>query len=72
MALRPALSSGLNPADSAGSTNNGHNAVPRSALTARPALQTAISSWATISRRRRSTASTTDPPSSDPAISGTS
>ena len=72
MALRPALSSPLNPAARAGSTNSGHSAGPRSALTASPALQAAISTCAAISRRRRSIASTTDPASSDPAISGNS
>ena len=75
MALRPALSRPLNPAARAGSTNSGHSAGldgSRSALTARPALHAAISTWAAISRRRRSIASTTEPPSSDPAISGTS
>src|SRR6478672_79254 len=72
MALRPALSRPLNPADSAGSTNNGHSAGPRSALTARPALHAAISTCAIISSRRRSMASTAEPPSSDPAISGNS
>ena len=72
MALRPALSSPLNPAARAGSTNNGHSEVPRSVLTASPALQPAISTCATISTRRRSIASTTDPASSDPAISGNS
>ena len=72
MALRPALSSPLNPAARAGSTNNGHRAGPRSALTASPALQAAISTCATISSRRRSIASTTDPAISDPAISGNS
>ena len=72
MALRPALSSPLNPAARAGSTNNGHSAGPTSALTASPALQAAISTCASMSTRRRSIASTTEPPSSDPAISGTS
>ena len=72
MALRPALSRPLNPADKAGSTNSGHNAVPRSVLTASPALHAAISTCASISSRRRSIASTTEPPSSDPVISGNS
>ena len=72
MALRPALSSPLHPAARAGSTKSGHSEGPRSALTASPALQVAISTCAAISRRRRSIASTTDPASSDPAISGNS
>ena len=72
MALRPALSSALNPAARAGSTNSGHSAVPRSTLIASPALHAAISTCAIISRRRRSIASTTEPPSSDPVISGNS
>ncbi len=72
MALRPALSRPLNPADRAGSRNSGHRAVPRSALTASPALHSAISTCATISRRRRSIESAMEPASSDPAISGAS
>ena len=73
MALRPALSSPLNPAARAGSTNNGHSAAPRSVLTASPARRSWRSgSCATISTRRRSIASTTDPASSDPATSGNS
>ncbi len=71
-ALRQALSRPLNPADRAGSRNSGHRAGPRSALTASPALHTAISTCATISRRRRSIASTIEPASSDPRISGNS
>ena len=72
MALRPALSSPLNPAATAGSTNNGHSAVPRSVLIASPALHAAISTCASISTRRRSIASTTEPASSDPTINGAS
>ena len=62
MALRPASSSAPNPAARAGRTNSGHSAGPRSALIARPALQPASSTWATISSRRRSMASTADRP----------
>ena len=72
MALRPALSRPLNPADRDGKTNSGHRAVPRSALTARPMLQQPAATCATMSRRRRSMASTADPPRSAPAISGNS
>jgi hypothetical protein len=43
MALRAASSAPLNPAASAGKTNSGHSEVPRSAFTASPALQPAIS-----------------------------
>lgn len=59
----------LNPAATAGRTNSGHRAGPRSALTARPAVQTAASSCVASSTRRRSAESAMDPPSSAPAIS---
>ena len=72
MALRPALSRPLNPADRAGKTNSGHSDGPRSALTASPTLQQPATACATISRRRRSMASTADPPRSAPATSGNS
>ncbi len=72
MALRPELSKPLSPAVSAGNTNSGHSAEARSALRARPALLPAISTSTTSSTRRRSTASATEPPISDPSISGAS
>ena len=68
----PASVAALKPAAAAGRTNNGHNAGPRSALTARPTLHRAVMNWQTSSNRRRSAASASDPPSRPPAISGSS
>ena len=68
----PASVAALKPAAAAGTTNNGHRAGPRSALTARPTLHSAVRNCATSSSRRRSAPSASDPPSRPPAISGTS
>jgi hypothetical protein len=72
MALRVELSIPDSAAVSAGNTKSGHSAGPKSAFSASPALEAAPIVSTTISRRRRSTASTSDPPSSDPKISGNS
>ncbi len=72
MALRAELSMPDSDALTAGKTNSGHSAGPTSALSASPALDAAPIASTTISSLRRSTASTSDPPSSEPKISGNS
>src|SRR6516164_3813110 len=72
IALRAALSIPLSAAVTAGNRNSGHSAGPKSEFSASPALDAAPSTSTTSSIRRRSTASTTDPPNSDPRISGNS
>ena len=56
----------------AGSRNSGHRAGPKSAFSASPALLQAQIPSTISSSLRRSTASTSDPPSSEPKISGNS
>jgi len=68
----PASVAAMKPAAAAGRTNNGHNAGPRSVLTARPTLHSAVRNCASSSSLRRSTASASDPPNRPPAISGSS
>ena len=72
IALRAELSIPLSAAVTAGNRNSGHSAGPKSAFSASPALDSAPSASTTSSIRRRSTASTSDPPNSDPRISGNS
>jgi hypothetical protein len=66
----PASVVAVKPAATAGKANSGHSAGPVSALTARPALHSNVSSCAPSSTRRRSAASAREPPSKAPAISG--
>ena len=72
MALRAELSMPDSAALTAGKTNSGHSCGPKSALSASPALHAAPIVSTTMRSLRRSTASTSDPPSSDPKISGNS
>ena len=72
MAFRAELSMPDSAAVTAGNRNNGHSCGPRSAFSASAALQSAPVVSTTIRIFRRSTASTSDPPSSDPKISGNS
>lgn len=72
MALRAELSIPDSDAVTAGKTNSGHSAGPRSAFSASPALDIAAIASTMISSLRRSIASTSEPPSSDPTISGNS
>ncbi len=72
MALRAELSMPLSAAVKAGNTNSGHSRGPKSELSASAVLLSAPSA-STISRiLRRSIASTSEPPSSEPKISGNS
>ena len=72
IALRAELSVPLSAAVTAGNTKSGQSAGPKSAFRASPALDNAPSVSTTSSTRRRSTESTTDPPSTEPKISGNS
>ena len=72
MAFRAELSIPDSDAVRAGKTNSGQSVGPKSAFSASPALETAPIASTRISSLRRSTASTSEPPSSDPMISGNS
>ena len=72
IAFRAELSMPDRAAVTAGNRNSGHNCGPRSALSASAALHSAPIVSTTMRIRRRSTASTSDPPSSEPKISGNS
>ena len=71
-ALRVEPSQPLRAAATEGRMNKGHSDGPRSAFKASPALLSAINDSTANSKRRRSTASATEPPNTDPTISGTS
>jgi len=62
----------LSAAVTAGNRNSGHNWGPRSAFSASAALHSAPTVSTTMRILRRSAASTSDPPSSEPKISGNS
>lgn len=72
MALRAELSIPDSDAVTAGKMNSGHSEGPRSAFSASPALEAAAIISTMISSLRRSIASTSEPPSSDPTIRGNS
>ena len=72
IAFRAELSIPLCDAVIAGNRNSGQSAGQKSAFSARAALHAAQIASTTISSLRRSTASTSEPPSSDPKISGNS
>ena len=72
MAFRAELSIPDSAAVRAGKRNSGQSVGPKSAFSASPALEAAPIASTTISSLRRSTASTRDPPSSDPMMSGNS
>ncbi len=72
-ARRAAQSTPWNAADSAVQANIGHSSGCGSIeLTASPVTPTASSNWVAIMTLRRSHASTSGPPSSEPASSGSS
>jgi hypothetical protein len=73
MAVRAGLSAPAKPALSAASTNTGHSSgLPPRLFRASPTLHSAMAIWVTTSMRRRSTASATEPPSSEPTSAGPS